>query len=159
MQTFDCPFLISRALKRMKMGHKVAEFVVIKHFSTFLRLGGGCLLKVFSSHHINLICTRQVFCFQTLAKRQKTFFMMTHSSWEEEWAGGGEAHYQMARSIHQVVVSHSVWPDWAINWTLCNFLKPLATINLPKSPTFLCNFCKDVKINYFSSEVIFRQLL
>ena len=88
MQTFDCPFLISRALKRMKMGHKVAEFVVIKHFSTFLRLGGGCLLKVFSSHHINLICTRQVFCFQTLAKRQKTFFMMTHSSWEEEWAGG-----------------------------------------------------------------------
>ena len=25
-------------------------------------------------------------------------------------------------------------------WTLGNFLKPLATINLPKSPTFLGNF-------------------
>ena len=28
-----------------------------------------------------------------------------------------------------------VWPDWAIYWTLGNFLKPLATINLPKSPS------------------------
>ena len=27
-------------------------------------------------------------------------------------------------------------PDWAINWTLGNFLKSLATIKLPKSPTF-----------------------
>ena len=31
----------------------------------------------------------------------------------------------------------TVWPDWAIYWTLGNFLKPLATINLPKSPIFL----------------------
>ena len=30
--------------------------------------------------------------------------------------------------------------------TLGHFLKPLATINLPKSPTFLSNFCKGVKI-------------
>ena len=29
-----------------------------------------------------------------------------------------------------------VRPDWAIYWTLGNFLKPLATINLTKSPTF-----------------------
>ena len=34
-------------------------------------------------------------------------------------------------------------------WTLGNFLKPLATINLPKSPTFLGNFCKSVKIYHF----------
>ena len=34
-------------------------------------------------------------------------------------------------------------------------LKHLATINLPKSPTFLGNFCKDVKIYLFSSEIIF----
>ena len=34
----------------------------------------------------------------------------------------------------------------AIYWTLGNFLKPLAIINLPKSPTFLGNFCKGVKI-------------
>ena len=48
---------------------------------------------------------------------------------------------------------------------LCDLLdfgqvfKPLATINLPKSPTFLCNFCKDVKINHFSSEIFLGQLL
>ena len=29
----------------------------------------------------------------------------------------------------------------AIYWTYGNFSKPLATINLPKSPTFLGNFC------------------
>ena len=32
---------------------------------------------------------------------------------------------------------------------LGNFLKPLATINLAKSPTFLGNFCKGVKIYIF----------
>ena len=53
----------------------------------------------------------------------------------------------------------SVWPDLAIFWTLGNFLKPLATINLPKSPTFLGNFCNGIKIYHFSSEIIFRQLL
>ena len=40
-----------------------------------------------------------------------------------------------------------------------NFWKSLATINLPKSPTFLGNFCKCVKIFNFSSEIIFGQLL
>ena len=43
----------------------------------------------------------------------------------------------------------AVWPDWAIYWTLGKFLKPLATINLPKSPTFLGIFCKVVKIFHF----------
>ena len=33
-------------------------------------------------------------------------------------------------------------------------LKPLATINLPKSPTFLGNFCKGVKNYHFSNENI-----
>ena len=32
---------------------------------------------------------------------------------------------------------------------LGNFLKPLATINFPKSPIFFCNFCKGVKIFIF----------
>ena len=49
----------------------------------------------------------------------------------------------------------SVGPDWAIYWTLGNFLKPWATINLPKSPSFLGNFCKGVKIYHFFSEIIF----
>ena len=52
-----------------------------------------------------------------------------------------------------------VWPDWAIYWTMGKFLKPLATINLPKSPTILCNFCKGVKIYHFSNELIFGELL
>ena len=42
--------------------------------------------------------------------------------------------------------------------TLGNFLKPFATINLSKSPTFLGNFCKGAKILHFSNEIIFRQL-
>ena len=52
-----------------------------------------------------------------------------------------------------------VWPDWAIYWTLGKILKPLATINLPKSLTFLGIFCKCVKIYHFSSVIIFGQLL
>ena len=44
-------------------------------------------------------------------------------------------------------------------WTLGNFLKPLASINLHKSPTFLSKFCKGVKIFHFSSEIILGQLL
>ena len=35
----------------------------------------------------------------------------------------------------------------------------LATIDLPKSPTFLGNFCKGDKIIHFSNEIIFGQLL
>ena len=42
-----------------------------------------------------------------------------------------------------------VWPDWSIYWILGNFLKPLATTILPKSPTFLDNICKLVKIYHF----------
>ena len=52
-----------------------------------------------------------------------------------------------------------VWPDLVIYWTLSNFLKPLVTIDLPKSSTFLGNFWKCGKIYHFSSEIIFRQLL
>ena len=52
-----------------------------------------------------------------------------------------------------------VWPDLAIYWILGNFLKPLSPINLSKSPTFLGNLRKGVKIYHFSSEIIFGQLL
>ena len=38
-------------------------------------------------------------------------------------------------------------------------LKPLSTINLPKSPTFLGTVCEGVKIYHFSNEIIFGQLL
>ena len=50
-------------------------------------------------------------------------------------------------------------PDLAIYWTLTKFLKPLATINLPKSLTFLRNFCKGVKIYHFCSKIIFGHVL
>ena len=53
----------------------------------------------------------------------------------------------------------AVWPDWAIYWTLGEFLNTLATINLSKSPTFLGNFCKHVEIFHFTREIIFGQLL
>ena len=46
---------------------------------------------------------------------------------------------------------YPVWPDWA---TLDSFLKPLAAIKLPKSSPLLGNFCKGVKINNFTSEII-----
>ena len=45
---------------------------------------------------------------------------------------------------------------------LLNFgqlFKAFATINFTKSPTFLGNFCKGVKIYHFSSENIFGTLL
>ena len=41
------------------------------------------------------------------------------------------------------------WPDWTIYWTLGIFSRPLAAISLPKSSTFLGNFCKGVKIFNF----------
>ena len=62
-------------------------------------------------------------------------------------------------SLNQNTLSWPVWPDWAIFCTLGNFLKPLATINLPKSLTFLGNICKGVKIYHFSSEIILRHFL
>ena len=52
----------------------------------------------------------------------------------------------------------AMWPDWAIYWTMGNFSMPVATISLSKSPTFLGNFCKGVKMFNFSSEFIFGQL-
>ena len=40
-----------------------------------------------------------------------------------------------------------------------NFSKPVATITLPKVPTFLGNFCGVVKIFHFACEIILGQLL
>ena len=48
----------------------------------------------------------------------------------------------------------AVCPDWAIYCTMGNILKPVVTIILPKSPTFLGNFCKGAEIFHFSSEII-----
>ena len=50
-----------------------------------------------------------------------------------------------------------VWPDWAIYRNLGNFSKPLATINLPISPTFLRNSCTGVKILHFLVKSFLRK--
>ena len=42
---------------------------------------------------------------------------------------------------------------------LRQLFKALCNNFLPKSPTFLVNFCNGVKIYHFSSEIIFGQLL
>ena len=63
------------------------------------------------------------------------------------------------KAIDKKRTEHPVWPDWAIYCTLGNFSKPVATIILPKSPTFLGNFCKVFEIFQVASEVIFGQLL
>ena len=88
------------------------------------------------------MCVRQKVCFSSLKVERG---MIRGYQWIllSGWWGGPQP----------------VWPDWAIYWTLGNFLKPLATINLPKSPTFFGNFCKGVKIYHFSSEIVFGQLL
>ena len=60
-----------------------------------------------------------------------------------------DGHTQFLSLNHSLSLSLAlvpVWPDWAIYWILGNFLKHLATINLPKSTRFLGNFCNGVKI-------------
>ena len=63
-----------------------------------------------------------------------------------------DAHKANFLNMSARLPSWPVWPDWAIYWTLGNFLKPSATINLPKSFTSLGNFYKDVKSYHFSSK-------
>ena len=48
---------------------------------------------------------------------------------------------------------------WRFIGLWATFKSSLAPINLPKSLTFLGNFCKGVKIFNFSTEIIFGQLL
>ena len=70
-------------------------------------------------------------------------------------------HYLVVVVIIIIVVLGigSVWPDCVIYCTLGNFSKHVATINLPKLPSLLSNFCKGIKIFHFSSEISFGQLL
>ena len=47
---------------------------------------------------------------------------------------------------------------WFI-WLWATFLKPLATKKFPKSPTFLGNFCRGIKIYHFFSAIILGNFL
>ena len=64
-----------------------------------------------------------------------------------------------AAQIRSFITFYQCDQIWRFFWTLGNFLKPLAITNWPKSPTFLGNFCKGVKMCHFPSEIIFGQLL
>ena len=66
------------------------------------------------------------------------------------WAAGWEAKFVAYLQCDQIWRYIGLWATFQ---SLC------ATINLPKYPTFLGNFCKGVKIFNFSSEIIFGQLL
>ena len=84
---------------------------------------------------------------------------MSTSNFAYKWGHNFELKLQPPSPIFAWSMRWPVWPDWEIYWTLGNFSKPLATINLPKSPTFLGNFFKVVKIYHFSNKIIFVQLL
>ena len=93
--------------------------------------------------NVKLFVTKEVwllFCFQEIAAEASSAYLL-------------KTFFRMERTPFSC--KRPVWPDLAIYWTLGNFLKPLAAISLPKSPTVLGNFCKGVKICHFSSEIIF----
>ena len=60
--------------------------------------------------------------------------------------------FKVTKSIH--ILAFKIELGW-----VAIIVTRLATINLPKSLTFLGNFYKGVKIYYFSSEIIFGQPL
>ena len=97
---------------------------------------------------LNLVRTRFVF----VACAWKMLKLLTHLNLLNK-------KYNSFNTSLVSVLMWTVWPDWAIYWTLGTFSKPLASINLPKAPTFLANFCKCIKIIHSSSEIIFGQLL
>ena len=81
-----------------------------------------------------------------------------------------QIHWAMAAPLRlNLLINYQIWQNFA-NWDHVHidssqrdqtwrFFALWATINLPKSPTFLGNFCKGVKIFNFSSKIIFGQLL
>ena len=103
------------------------------------------------------------FCFEG-ARSGKRHHLLYLSPWHENHKKLKEkkaTKVELRRFVDVAVLDLlSVWPDWAIYWTLGSFLKPLATNNLPKSLTFFGNFfVKFVKIFNFSGEIVFGQLL
>ena len=53
----------------------------------------------------------------------------------------------------------TVWPDLAIYYTLGNFSKPGQQVFCQNGQHIFGNFCKGVKIIYFTREILFGQLL
>ena len=97
-------------------------------------------------HFVCLVLTMEVYDKGYPWTRSKVIILLSHAAPQD------------TRSCFRGTLA-AVWPDWAIYYILGNFSKPLETIILPKTPTFLGNFCKGIKIFNFSSEIIFGQLL
>ena len=127
-----------------------------------------CVLSLFSCELISQFLGPFFQLLASLSKRQKLamglcsigfIFILLKRNSERLKIGHPQPSYYFWSSGNQLILRTKVWPDWAIYWTLDNLTKLLETINLPKSPTFLGDFCKGVKIFNFSSEIIFGQLL
>ena len=86
---------------------------------------------------------------------------VTLKVWRKRGREGGRQLSSNGKTSNGILISGCppVWPYWAIYCTLGNFTKSVPAIHLPKSPTFLGNVCKGVKIINFSSEIIFGRLL
>ena len=112
------------------------------------------------SFYINWLFSKQLKCQQSFWATFESEFVAKNFKNRPIWSHCTRPTYciERWRIIVQFRLS-TVWPDWAIFWILVHFLKPLATINLSQSPTFLGNFCKGVQIYHISREIIFGQLL
>ena len=86
------------------------------------------------------IIAKIVFLITLVPQEQVTFFDTFACAWFREMAWLCSYSLSLSLSTFNIYISlfnlHPVWPDWAIFWTLGHFLKPVAAINLPKSPTF-----------------------
>ena len=119
----------------------------------------NCVDKMFTPFETTRLTAGQIGSVQSSLKSRKWFveillsrinFLDLNRSVKE---GRGEHFGKSSKDDGEMDYSNcdweSVWPDWVIYWTLGNFLKHLATINLPKFSTFLGNFCKGFKIYHF----------
>ena len=121
-------------LKRQSLFEKIA-FVKQKNLIVFFETWSCCSLGVVSDWTDLAVDVEATFMSNRLGSAPISFpANLTSNLSGKVWATKvTKAH---ARSFaHLFLLLRALWPDWAIYWSLDNFLRPLATINLPKSPT------------------------
>ena len=105
------------------------------------------------------------FFFLIWFSQNKSFFWNKKTFWYKEapcdvrnvWTVTGRR--TGINAIFFFSILREVWPDWAIYRALGNFLKHLATIILPESPTFLGNFLKVSKSLIFKWNYIWATFI
>ena len=108
-------------------------------------------------HWANFNCCKWPKTKQLIQSFDHTAQEVIHTKTSGNWIITAENTHLLCKR-ESMTVQLAVWPDWAIYWTLGNFSKPLATINLPKSPTFLgnCHFLvKSFLGNFYGHLAIF----